>query len=79
MKKFVALITVISLSLFVWGETVFTFVSAADMNQTKDGITVIIAQGSGQTAPVLTTDYQTGSPEMRLYVGNTISVSANVP
>lgn len=78
MKKFVALIAVISLSLFVWGETVFTFVAADDMNQTKDGITVIIAQGSGQTAPTLTTDYQTGSPEMRLYVGNTISVSANV-
>lgn len=77
MRKFVALIAVISLSLYVWGETVFTFVSAADMSQTKDGITVIIVQGSGQTAPTLTTDYQTGSPEMRLYIGNTITVSAS--
>lgn len=78
MRKFVALIAVISLSLYVWGETVFTFVAADDMNQTKDGITVVIAQGTSSNAPSATIDYQTQDPEMRLYTGNTITVSANV-
>ena len=57
-------------------ETVFTFTTAADMNQTKDGITVEIAKGSSGTAPVAQTDWETQKPEMRLYVGNTITVSS---
>lgn len=57
-------------------ETVFTFTTASDMNQTKDGITVVIATGSGSTAPAVKTDYETQKPEMRLYSGNTITVSS---
>ena len=59
-------------------ETVFTFTSAADMNQTQGDYTVVIAQGSSSNAPSATIDYQTQEPEMRLYAGNTITVSSNV-
>ena len=65
------------LSMSVWGETVFTFAAAGDMNQTKDEISLSIAQGNGQTAPTVTTDYETQQPEMRLYTGNTITISGN--
>lgn len=58
-------------------ETVFTFSSSADLNQTKDGITLVIAKGNGQTEPVYkeswNIEYQPN--EMRLYLGNTITVS----
>ena len=62
-----------ALSLFA--ETEFTFSTSADMNQTKDGITMLIGQGNGQTAPTVTTDYETQKPEMRVYAGNTITIS----
>ncbi len=65
------------LSMSVWGETVFTFAAAEDMSQTIDGISLSIAQGSGQNAPKATTDYETQQPEMRLYTGNTITISGN--
>ena len=65
------------LSMSVWGETVFTFAAAGDMNQTKDGISLSIATGNGQNEPKATTDYETQQPEMRLYTGNTITISGN--
>ena len=52
------------LSMSVWGETVFTFAAAEDMSQTQDGISLSIAKGNGQTAPTVTTDYETQQPEM---------------
>ena len=55
--------------------TEFEFQAAEDLYQTKDGFTVALAQGSGQTAPAATMNYQTQEPEVRLYVGNTITVS----
>lgn len=77
MKKLFSVIVSWCFALCASAETEFTFTSAADMDQTKDGITVTIAKGSGKTAPSATVDYQTQTPEMRLYVGNTISVSSS--
>ena len=75
MKKLYTILMLICFALSAYAETVFTFSTAADINQTKDGITVGIAQGSGSKAPMLTTDYETQKPEMRLYLGNTITIS----
>lgn len=75
MKKLYTILMLICFALSVYAETEFTFTSSADLNQEKDGITVDIAQGSGSKAPILTTDYETQKPEMRLYLGNTITIS----
>lgn len=56
-------------------ETEFTFSTNADMNQTKDGISLVIAVGTSQNTPTVTSDYETKLPEMRLYAGNTITLS----
>lgn len=74
MKK-ILLFAALCFATISQAETTFTFSSADDMNQTKNGVTLTIAQGTGGTAPTVTTDYQTGSPEMRVYVGNTITLS----
>ena len=78
MKKFLASIIAVCFALCSWAETEFTFTSASDMNQTKDGITVTIAKGSGSNAPVFQNPYYNSEyhPEMRLYLGNTITVSS---
>ena len=75
MKKLFSLFAGLSIALSMLAKTEFTFSTSEDMNQTKDGITLVIAQGSGQTAPVVTTDYQTQTPEMRVYAGNTVTIS----
>lgn len=79
MNRIFVIIYMVCVALGVYAETVFTFTSAADMNQTKDGITIAIAQGSGQTAPDYkvswNTEYQPS--DMRLYLGNTITVSSD--
>ena len=76
MKKLFSIVLLVCFALGMYAETVFTFTTASDMNQTKDGITVVIATGSGSTAPAVKTDYETQKPEMRLYSGNTITVSS---
>ncbi len=76
MNKFLTLIASLFFTLGMLAETQFTFTSAADMSQTKDGITVVIAAGGGN-APLFTADYETGKPEMRLYTKNTITVSSS--
>ena len=76
MKKHFSIVALVCFVLGINAETVFTFTTSSDMNQTKDGITVVIAQGSGSTPPTLTQDHETKKPEMRLYVGNTITVSS---
>ena len=68
---------IICLATCAWAETVFTFSEAADMSQTKDGISLSIAKGNGQNEPKATTDYETSQFEMRLYTGNTITLSGN--
>lgn len=77
MKKLFTIFAGLSIALGVMAETEFTFSSAADMNQTKDGITLSIAIGSGETAPTVTKDFETQKPEMRVYAGNTITLSSN--
>lgn len=77
MKKFFAFIAAVCFAVSAMAETEFTFTSAADMNQTIGDYTVVLAKGSGSTAPSATVDYQTQTPEMRLYVGNTITVSSD--
>jgi hypothetical protein len=75
MKKIFSFIASLCIALSVYAETEFTFTSSEDLNQTKDGISLVIAKGSGSNAPLLTTDYETHKPEMRLYLGNTITIS----
>ena len=75
MKKFHLCIMALGIAVCSMAQTVFTFTAESDMNQTKDGFTVSIAKGDGSNAPVFKTDYMTGAPEMRLYLGNTITVS----
>ena len=79
MNKLFAIIFAVCVTVGAFAETVFTFTSAADMNQSKDGITIAIAQGSGQTAPDYkvswNTEYQPS--DMRLYLGNTITISSS--
>ena len=75
MKKLLGILTVFCVAASAWSETVFTFSDAADMSQTKNGISLSIAKGNGQNEPKATTDYETSQFEMRLYIGNTITVS----
>ena len=75
MKKLLGILTVFCVAASAWSETVFTFSAAADMSQTKEGVSLSIAKGSGQNEPKATTDYETSQFEMRLYIGNTITVS----
>ena len=61
-------------------ETVFTFKSDADLNQTKNGITVVLGAGTNaQNAPIFQNPFYAGEyhPETRLYVNNTITISSN--
>lgn len=80
MKKVLGLIIGILFAVSGMAETVFTFSSAADMNQSKDGVTIAIAKGSGSTAPDYKVSYNTDylPSDMRLYLGNTITVSSDV-
>lgn len=66
MKKLFSLLFVAMTMVSLAHATSFTFTS--DKSQTKDGITVSFAQGSGQSAPA----YNGG---LRLYAKNTITVS----
>ena len=81
MKKICSLLLTLSFAFTAFAETEFTFTSADDMSQTKDGITLTIAQGSGSNAPVFQNPYYLSEyhPEMRLYVGNTITISSTTP
>lgn len=63
-----------------FAETVFTFKSDADLNQTKNGITVVLGAGTNaQNAPIFQNPFYAGEyhPETRLYVNNTITISSN--
>ncbi len=81
MKKIFSLLLTLSFAFTAFAETEFTFTSADDMSQDKDGITLTIAQGSGSNAPVFQNPYYLSEyhPEMRLYVGNTITISSTTP
>lgn len=77
MQKIYSTILMVLCAVNLLAGTEFTFTVAADMNQTKDGVTVVLAQGNGQSEPEVKTDYETQSPEMRLYLNNTITVSSS--
>ena len=76
MKQFFSFIASVFFALTAWGQTSFTFTSADDVIQEKDGIIVMLDKGTGSNDPRYQTDYETGNPEMRLYTGNTITVSS---
>ena len=76
MKKIYTTVMMVLCAVNLLAGTEFTFTEAADMNQTKDGFSVVLAKGTGSD-PSAKTDYETGNPEMRLYVGNTITVSSS--
>ena len=81
MKKIFSLLLTLCFAFTAFAETEFTFTSADDMSQDKDGITLTIAQGSGTTAPTFQNPFYLSEyhPEMRLYVGNTITISSTTP
>ena len=57
-------------------ETVFTCTSDGDKNQTKDGFTITLAQGSNtQNEPVYKPKTEYYDAEMRLYLNNTITIT----
>lgn len=61
-------------------ETVFVYnTDSHELSQTKDGITVTIATGSGSTDPKWNVSFNEDilPSDMRLYTGNTITVSSN--
>lgn len=71
MKKLFTLCLAVVATLGAMASTTFNFTSASDMNQTKDGYTVSLSKASGNNAPAFMED----KGEMRLYAGNTISIS----
>ena len=78
MKKIFTILSVLCFAFNAVAETEFTFTEATDMNQTIDDITVVVAKGKGNNNPYFTTDYETNLPEMRLYIGNTITISSDI-
>lgn len=77
MKRFHLCLLALGWTIGIMARTEFAFTEESCMSQTKDGFTVTIAQGSSQNAPRFQLDYMTGKPEMRLYSGNTVTVSGN--
>lgn len=70
MKKIFTFFVALGLSMSL-AATTFTFGSAEAVNQTIDGITVILAKANGNNPPA----FITNSSEMRLYAQNTITVT----
>lgn len=71
MKKIFTLFAAAMLSISSFASTTFTFLSEGTDTQTKDEISIALAKGSGNNAPVFNTNYN----QMRLYANNTITVS----
>lgn len=68
--RILILLATLDLSLTI-SATTFNYDSQASDNQTIDNISVVLAKGSGTSAPT----YTAYSGEMRLYVKNTITVT----
>lgn len=71
MKKIFSFLAAALLSISAMAATTFTFSNSVD-SQTKDGFTVALAKGEGQSAPAVNT---TNAPEVRLYAKNTITIT----
>ena len=77
MKKFLLVIASALLTLSAWAQTEFTFTSADDVIQEKDGIIVMLDKGAGSTAPAFKESWDGVTPsDMRLYTGNTITINS---
>lgn len=76
MKKIFSLLSILCVALYANAETVFEFTSAADLNQTKDGITVVLAKGTNTDSSPYYDAYAPKGPEVRIYGKNTITVNA---
>lgn len=74
MKKLFSLFAAAVMAVSMMAATTFTYGSSVDP-QTKDGFTITLAQGAGQNAPKVVNNYETQVDEVRLYLGNTITVS----
>lgn len=74
MKKLYTILMLICFALSAYAETVFTFSTAADINQTKDGISVVLAKANGNNAPYYDA-YAPNGAEIRVYVNNTITIT----
>ncbi len=80
MKRFYILTVLLCLAIISMAQTTFVYnTDTHDLIQTKDGITVTIAQGSGQTAPKWNQSWNEDytPSDMRLYLGNTITVTSS--
>jgi hypothetical protein len=79
MKHVFSILVAMCFAASTMAETVFTFTSDADLNQTKDDISVVIAQGNGGTAPTYKVSWNEEilPSDMRLYLGNTITISSD--
>ena len=72
MERFLSIISILCCAVTLAAETVFVFDSQESMTQKADGFTVAMAAGSGTTAPAYK-DFN--GPEVRLYTGNTITLT----
>ena len=79
MKKVFSILIAMCFAASIMAETVFTFTSDADLKQMKDDISVVIAQGTGSTAPTYKVSWNEEilPSDMRLYLGNTITISSD--
>ncbi len=81
MKK-ILLFTLLVFAISTTAQTTFVYnADSHELTQTKDEITVTIAQGSGSIAPVWKASFNEEilPSDMRLYLGNTITVSSSQP
>ena len=79
MKK-ILFLTALCVAIGSMAETAFLYnADSHELTQTKSGITVTIAQGSGTNAPLWKESYneEYNPSDMRLYLGNTITVSSS--
>lgn len=79
MKK-ILFLAALCVAIGSMAETAFLYnADSHELTQTKNGITVTIAQGSGTNAPLWKESYneEYNPSDMRLYLGNTITVSSS--
>ena len=76
MKRY-TLFTLLLIAVNTLAGTTFEFQSADDLSQTEDGFTVVLAKGNGTESPKYNVSWNTDymPSDMRLYTGNTITVS----
>lgn len=71
MKKLLSLLAAVSLSFSAMAATSFVFNNQDAVSQSADGVSVSLDKGTGSNAPYF------GNNGMRLYAGNTITVSGD--